>query len=187
MMKILRRTDALVVILSTLMMGCAKQLPELPIDIKPAPASAAKLTSNGVITYEEMESSNVRNFPLDLIANDLVKALSLVPQINPRFTSVHAPTSASEFDKLIKDSMLQQGYSFEGRRFGSNNQQLSTSFMETETEFEHSELTAIMALNSVLIKRTYLIQKNTVEPKGSYSIRGANQALAASTGQIRSL
>ena len=251
MTKTIRATDCLVVVLSSLMLGCASNLPELPLDapynpgptqqvasvapdlIAPLPVPGPALSGevifeetrvdSGFDTFQEatVDSSldtfqeatvdnspetfqetivenvitpvvdtgvvnSVIDEPLVFIANDLVQALSFIGGMEPNRTTISSPASASEFDTMVKNSMLQQGYQFSDRRVRGS-QQLTTSFLEVDKNSQLSELTAIMALNSVLIRRTYLITNDIVEPSTSYIIRGIDPELVDINDQIRTL
>ncbi len=235
MTKTIRTADCLVVALSCLLVGCAKNLPELPelpniysstTDIPiasdtPAPPQAAASDSpisavdsgaGNEVTYAESSiKSNVDNSVdivnnninsnigdsgstddsgdvgssnpdssyldskdsvLDFIANDLVKALSFISGLEPQLVSISAPENGSTFDGLVKQSMQQQGYRFDDNGFQSGSRQLTTSFAETGIASQVRELTAIMAINTALIRRTYLIRDDNVEQKSLYVIRG---------------
>lgn len=200
MTKTIRTSNYLVIVLSSLLLGCVNSLPELPMDIKntpdPVPTQVSAVAApvavlspvlNSDVTYEEQLIDIRSNFPLDLIANDLVNALSFITGMGPEETSIYAPTSGSVFDNLVITSMQQQGYSFDGRRSRTSSRQLTTSFLETNRETQPSEITAIMAINRVLIRRTYLVQTDSVEPKGSYTIRGIKPGLVDSNEQVRTL
>ena len=194
MTKTIHTTSCFVVVLSSLLSGCAKNLPELPIDVtntrnttQTANVASSISQLNPIINSEVNFEENDSQLPLEFVAKDLVKALSFISGMSPELTSIVTASSGSEFNNLVKESMLQQGYRFDNKRLQSGSRQLTTSYLEINRELQPSELTAIMAINSVLIKRTYEIQNDSIEPKSAYFIRGINPELVDSNEQVRML
>ena len=152
-----------------------------------AEAPAENNLSNIEVTYEQPEPDKNADSPLDFIANDLVKALSFIPSLEPSLTSIRISSPGSEFDKLVKNSMEQLGYSFKRNRKQTPRQHLTTSFRETKRELQLSELTAIIAIDGTLIRRTYLIRDGDIEPATLYSIYGLDPQRVVSSDQINVL
>ncbi len=208
MQKSIHTTNFLVVVISSLLLGCANTLPELPKELTNPPEftktpefTPPEMTQVSTISpltlgvdpilnsdvFDDEKVDNSGDFPLVFIANDLVKALSFISGMDPELTSTVRTSSGSAFNKLVKESMQQQGYRFADTPYETGSQQLTTSYLETNRELQPRELTAIMAINTVLIKRTYEIQNDSVEPSSLYMIRGINPELVESNEQVRML
>jgi len=109
---------------------------------------------NTRVTPGESEPGIDNDIPLDDIANDLVKALSFIPSMQPSLVSIRTSTPGSEFDNIVKNSMQLNGYSFDRGVNRSSRKHLTTSFVAKMVDNSSTELTAIVAINSILIKRT---------------------------------
>ena len=123
--------------------------------------------------------------PLEFIAKDLVQALSFISGVNPSVTSIRTAPSGSLFDDLVKKSMQQLGYRFDDPLGGPGSQQLTTSYLERNKELQTSELIAIMALDGVMIRRTYIIKGDSAEPRTAYIIRDVESEAVDLNDQIR--
>lgn len=153
-----------------------------------SPASTINPVLNNGTTYAKKQGDNSTDPGLEFIANDLVKALTFIAGMEPEFMAIATSASASLFDKHVKNSMVEQGYRFSDRAFQSGVQLLTTSYTKSKTERQPENLTAIMAINGVLIKRTYLIRNNSVEPDSAYIIRGvSSEFIDANKEQIRTI
>ena len=136
-------------------------------------------------TFRSIDSSN--NLPLELVANDLAKGLSFIPSMDPSLVSIRISTPGSEFDNVVKNSMERIGYNFAFGHKPDERQHLTTAFLETKQEQQGRSLLAIMAINGTLIKRTYQIQDNTIQPLTSYIFHGISPVSVVSNDLVEVL
>ena len=186
MNKIMRTTGIMILAAgSTLLMACAKDLPELPVEIS-TPASASQLR-DGTVTLASTDGQTQVSQPLEIIAKDLVSALSYISGMDPRLATIRTPAAGSDFDELVKTSMQENGYTFDDRFDRASSEQLNTAYLITDRGNNISELTGIISINSVFVKRTYSVSNGTIEPKTSYMIRGISPQLVQAADNIRVL
>ncbi len=177
----LRKTGCLAVVAaSVLMMACAKDLPELPMDS----SSAGYAASPVVAAPAEIAETTP---PLEAMATDLVSGLSYISGMTPNLTSIKTPARNSEFDELVKASMVEKGYTFDDRYDRAGSERLSTSFLQVDRGPNTSELIGIISINSIFVKRTYLITDSGIEPKTAYMIKGISPQLVQASDQVRVL
>jgi hypothetical protein len=173
----MRTTGSFVLVaVSTLMMACAKDLPELPVD-------AHSTNTYSVTAVPQQLTAD----PLEAVADDLVSGLSFISGMTPNVTSLRTPLRNTEFDALVKTSMLEQGYTFDEQLGRTGSEQLSTSFLQIDRDASSSELIGIISINSVFVKRTYLVTDSGIEPKTAYVIKGINPQRVRESDQVRVL
>ena len=148
-------------------------------------APTATPTPTPTPTPTERVADSESELPLEFIAKDLVQALSFISGVNPSVTSIRTAPSGSLFDDLVKKSMQQLGYRFDDPLGGPGSQQLTTSYLERNKELQTSELIAIMALDGVMIRRTYIIKGDSAEPRTAYIIRDVESEAVDLNDQIR--
>ena len=161
---------------SMLLTACAKNLPELPVASVPNTAGTSQL-QNGTVALTNADGQTRNNAPLEIIANDLVSALSYISGMDPKLATIRTPAAGSDFDELVKVSMQNNGYTFDDRFDRASGEQLNTAYLKTDRSVDTSELTGIISINSVFVKRTYILSNGTITPKTSYVIRGINPQL----------
>ena len=83
--------------------------------------------------------------------------------------------------------MLKNGYSFDQRFGQSKSMELVTSYRQKEMPSGYFELTAVMSINSILVRRSYIIQGEDIEPGSSYYIRGVDPQLVQVTALVNVL
>ena len=127
------------------------------------------------------------SLPLQLVADDLAKGLSFIPSMDPSLVSIRISTPGSEFDNKVKSSMESVGYNFAFGHKSDERQHLTTAFVATKEDQQLRSLLAIMAINGTLIKRTYQIQDNTIEPLTSYIFHGISPVRVVSNDLVEVL
>lgn len=170
---------------SILLTACAKDLPELPVY---APATASVPTppsETGMTTNPENEMSISQ--ALAFVASDLVAGLSFISGVSPNLVSLKIPAEDTEFDELVKTAMMNKGYSIDNRFDRSGSEQLATSFLKRDRGDSSYVITGIISINSVLVKRSYLVKGTVVEAQTSYLIRGISPQLVSNSEQVRVL
>lgn len=168
-----------------LFMACAKPLPELPVYADPIaslpPIAEQYPSADSSITH----ASNID--ALTYVANDLVDGLSYISRIAPNLTSINAPTANTEFDGLVTSALRSKGYSIDDRSYRGSNEQLTTAYLQKRNRNDVFELTGIISIDDVLLKRVYAVQGNAIEPVTTYMVRGVTAETVATNGNIQSL
>jgi hypothetical protein len=183
MKKILKVKTGVVAFSCTLLLtACAKELPELPV-YTPAVVELPKLPTLPTLLNTEADNT----LALSFIAEDLVAGLMYISQLSPNLISLKTRSADSEFDELIKSAMINNGYSVDNRLDRSGSEHLAASILQRELGDGSTEVTGIMSINSVLLKRAYLVRGIEVEPRTTYSIRGINPQLVQPSDQVQVL
>ena len=173
--------------LSALLQSCANRLPELTTDPVPLPLELSKKpTSSDALATAPL--TNVEdNQALEFVAQDLVAALSFISGVSPTEISIRTPPANTKFNRLVQDAMLKNGYSFDQRFGQSKSMELVTSYRQKEMPSGYFELTAVMSINSILVRRSYIIQGEDIVPGSSYYIRGVDPQLVQVTALVNVL
>ncbi len=176
---------------STFLFSCAKELPELPVYATPAivnaSASASASATDTPALLPLTAAPSETNAALRFVANDLVSALSFVSGISPELVSIKSANTNTIFDNMVTTALISRGYRVDQRYDGISNQQLATSFLQRSRTTDTYDITGIISINSVLLKRTYTVNGNSITPNASYSIRGVNPQLVRASDLIRVL
>ena len=151
---------------------------------QPAPITqASPVTATPVTTPANADNSQALTF----VARDLVSALAFISGVSPNQISITAPTVNSKFDWLVQAAMLRNGYTL-GNRYGrSRSKQLTTSYLQKDRPDGLLELTGILSIDSILVRRSYLLDGNSIQPGTSYMIRGVDPQLVETTALVDSL
>lgn len=155
------------------LISCAKPLPELPAYTDPITSLPALHEPEALADAAFITQANNTQV-LTFVANDLVEGLSFIPQIAPNLTSIQTPVKNTDFDNLVTDSLRNKGYSIDDRFDRNGSEQLATSYLQKLRENNTFELTGIISVNNVLLKRVYAIQADRIEPITTYLVRGVN-------------
>lgn len=170
---------------SMLMTACAPDLPELPVYAPVTTAAPAVPADSTQSSISEDISGDSR--VLAYVASDLVAGLSYISGISPNLISLRTPSDETDFDNFVTTAVLNNGYSVDGRFDRQSSAQLATSFFISKQNGNSYELTAIISVDSILVKRTYAVRGNAVNPQTSYLIRGVNPLLVNKNEQVRVL
>lgn len=177
------RTSLVIAACSTFIMSCAKELPELPVYAAPTPASIPAVSQLPTLPPSNATLSKALAF----VADDLVAGLSFIPGLSPQRVTLASARTDSEFDALVKKSMIRRGFSINQRVSRASNGQLATSYLKEYRNSGGFDITGIISIDSVLIKRTYFIEDSTVTANTSYSVRGINPQLVTASDLVRVL
>lgn len=175
-----------------------ENLPELPLQplpvtknsVIPVTASVSSSVSN---RYENVDLSAIQGDPaprydnpeLKIIADDLVAALGFIKGMSPNLITVKAPADNSRFDELVKNAFANKGYAINNTRALNAGKQLTTSFMVKDRSSNRREITGVIAINGILIKRTYSVNDKSIEASTSYMIKGVQTQLIKNTDQVQ--
>lgn len=140
----------------------------------PGPRSYRIIIDSYVLTTGATVATVANRQILEFVAQNLVAALPFISGISPTQISITAPRVNSKFDWQVQAAMLRSGYSL-GQRFGqSPSKQLVTSFQQTQRSDGSLEVTAIISINSILVRRSYIVQGKSIQPGTSYLISGVD-------------
>lgn len=121
---------------------------------------------------KRVELGRVVSQPDELIANDLVSALSQMlvrTKGSPGVIKVKEPQT--QFGIAVRKSLIGLGYTVEDvNRNDGKNVVLTTVIPATDQNIQ----THIIAMDQIALKRTYSVVKNRVTPRSSLFVRGAD-------------
>lgn len=175
------------VAVSLLLTGCAAQLPELPIDSSTLPGAPLKTRVIQAVSTTPVAGTTTNgdnSQALTFVARDLVAGLAFISGVSPNQISIKAPSVNSKFDWLVQAAMIRNGYSL-GNRYGrSQSKQLTTSYLQKGRPDGSLELTAIISIDSILVRRSYILVDGSIQPGTSYLIRGVDRQLIEATALV---
>ncbi len=173
--------------LSALLQSCANRLPELPTDPVSLPLELSQKPTSSYSSAKDALRNVEDDQALEFVAQDLVAALSFISGVSPTEISIRTPPANTKFNRLVQDAMLKNGYRLDQRFGQSNSMELVTSYRQKEMPSGYFELTAIMSINSILVRRSYIIQGEDIVPGSSYYIRGVDPQLVQVTALVNVL
>lgn len=121
-----------------------------------------------------MLGKNVRQ-PIQLIAEDLVNALTQIPQLGTAGVTIGIQKSRSGFDAAVADQLALRGYQTSQIQQQGSANSIVTSTLQTNSN-NRNEVTLVIAINDIAIKRTYEIKGSFVRPVSALFVRGYSPA-----------
>jgi len=108
--------------------------------------------------------------PLDLIAADMVNALTQIPQIGASGAVIGIEKTRSGFDSAVANQLALRGYlTGQPQQTGVANRILTSAITD---DSNINEVTLILAIDEIALKRTYEINGNFVRPTSGLFVRG---------------
>lgn len=123
-------------------------------------------------SIRRVELGKVVEEPIELIAKDLVNALSqALSVISPQKSAIKLLRRESLLDDAIKEALENKGYKVEVVRTGLDPTALSASVVpDNKLDVQ----THVVRLGNIFLRRSYAVQNNKVTPMSSLFIRGVD-------------
>lgn len=160
---------------------------ELTVAAQSLPPASARYQTVDLSSIKVDQTPHTSNRALEIIANDLVAALSFISGMSPRLITVKAPADTTQFDELVKDAFASKGYAINNTRALNAGKQLTTSFVMVDTSNGTKEVTGIISIDNVLVKRTYSVTARSIEASTSYLIKGADPQMVKNSDQVQTI
>lgn len=125
-------------------------------------------------TVQKVQFGRTVNQPLLLIAVDFVRALSQVPELNAKKTTIEVLRDISDFDIAVKKALVAKGYKIRVVQKLSGNNSLLTSVIRNTSSADNSVFTHVVGVDRIVLKRSYSIRNREVSPTSSLFVRGVN-------------
>jgi len=108
--------------------------------------------------------------PIELIAEDMVNALSQIPQLTTNGESIGVLTNRSGFDTAISNQLKSRGFTTINVNQETGDNRIITSTVPSQAG--GNEVTLVLTINQYALRRTYEINRNFVRPMSSLYVRG---------------